>query len=384
MTLGITTKKSSRRARRCRSHLISIPSVAMLLAGSALAQEGRPANLFPLEGLVNSEMAVFELGEAEFFRVWTREEGVGPFFNAPTCANCHFPQNGLAGYPGSGVTIYGQSVTGSDGKDLFLPAAGRVLRKFSNSGFAEEIPEWANAQESRKTPQLMGLGLVEAVPDAVFDQLAAGNGGRVVRSPETGRVMRWGSQNQVATLLEFVRGAYHVELGMALDETGPLPPVLNWLYLLLLDHPEPVVNAALRLLVAQGEVIFTEIGCASCHTPTLRTADGPFTVNGMTIDIEALQGVEFHPYSDFLLHDMGLMDRSDVHLGQAGKQEFRTSALWGQRFDQNNNFHDGSIPHYPMIETMLRHDGEAAAAREAWQTLTSKEQEALRRFVSTR
>jgi CxxC motif-containing protein (DUF1111 family) len=96
---------------RCRSQLISIPLITMLVAGSAFAQADRPANLFSLAGLNASEARAFESGEAEFFRIWTREEGMGPFFNARTCANCHFPANGLGGYPGSNVTIYGRSVS---------------------------------------------------------------------------------------------------------------------------------------------------------------------------------------------------------------------------------------------------------------------------------
>ena len=247
----------------------------------------------------------------------------------------------------------------------------------------EELPDWATVQELRKTPRIMGLGLVEAVPDSTFEELAATNGGRVVRSPQTGRVMRWGTQNHVATLMGFVESAYSREMGLTQWETGTAP-FNSFHYLLLLDSPEPVIGESLQIFVDRGEEVFHRIGCASCHTPTLRTAEGPFEIGDVTVDIHALQGVEFSPYSDFLLHDMGPLDHSDVHLGQAGKQEFRTTPLWGRRFQQTGDFHDGGVPHYPLDETMLRHDGEAAAAREAWKNSSIGDQAHLRRFVASR
>ncbi len=361
---------------------------SLLLAGLASAQADRPSNLFPLDGLNAAELDLFNAGEAEFFRVWSPEEGLGPFFNTRTCANCHFPANGLSGYPPNDVTVYGREATGPRGEELFLPTNGLVLRTQGITAEGktlgpEELPDWANVQDSRKTPRIMGLGLVEAVPDSTFEELAAANGGRVVRSPQTGRVMRWGTQNQMATLMEFVERAYSNEMGLTPWETGTAP-LSSFHYLLLLDSPEPVIDEVLQIYVDRGEVVFDQLGCASCHTPSLRTADGPFAVGDITVDIQALQGVEFNPYSDFLLHDMGALDGSDVHLGQAGKQEFRTTPLWGRRFQQTRDFHDGGVPNYPLDETMLRHDGEAAAAREAWKKSGIRDQEHLRMFVSTR
>jgi CxxC motif-containing protein (DUF1111 family) len=361
---------------------------SLLLAGLASAQAHRPSNLLPLDGLSPAELDLFEAGESEFFRVWSPEDGLGPFFNTRTCASCHYPANGLSGYPENDVTVYGREVTGPEGDELFLPTNGLVLRTLGITADhktlgPEEVPDWATVQESRKTPRIMGLGLVEAVPDSTFEELAGENGGRVVRSPQTGRVMRWGTQNQLATLMEVVESAYSREMGLTRWETGT-GPLSSFYYLLLLDSPESVIGEGLRKYVDRGEVVFNQIGCASCHTPTLRTADGAFSVGEITVDIPALQGVEFSPYSDFLLHDMGALDRSDVHLGQAGKQEFRTTPLWGRRFQQTRDFHDGGVPHYPLDETILRHDGEAAAAREAWKNSGIRDQENLRRFVDSR
>src|SRR5207302_10242362 len=70
--------------------------------------------------------------------------------------------------------------------------------------------------------------------------------------------------------------------------------------------PRGPIDASVR----QGEQVFDRIGCNSCHVDTLHTPT-----------------VQFHPYGDFLLHDIGTGD--GVMQGQAPAKKARTAALWG-------------------------------------------------------
>ena len=79
-----------------------------------------------------------------------------------------------------------------------------------------------------------------------------------------------------------------------------------------------------------GELVFFAVGCAFCHVPTLVTGDNA---------VEALDHKAFHPYSDFLLHDMGALGDGIVQ-GQASGRDMRTAPLWGLR-SAGRLLHDG-------------------------------------------
>lgn len=360
------------------SALSAVPESSADIEGK---QDRRPAPLLALPNLEPEWQVGFDRGEREFFRLLGIKDGLGPHFNAFSCGNCHFPQNGLGGYPPSAVTIYGITALGTLGESLFLPPLGIPLRRLHMGPNAEEIPQWANATDLRKAPQLMGMGLVEAVPDIVFERLAAKNGGRILRSTETGRVNRWGSQDQFSTLNQFVHAAYFAELGIVEGDGPDIDSV--WQYLLLLDHPAKYVHPRLEALVSRGETIFADIGCASCHTPTLTTGPGHLHIDGRTLDIGALRGRTFSPYSDFLLHDLGAGVDTDVHFGFAGRSEFRTSPLWGARYNQSGQMHDGASPIFPFGDSIERHGGEAAKSRDAWRRLPANDKTAIRFFLNS-
>ena len=81
-----------------------------------------------------------------------------------------------------------------------------------------------------------------------------------------------------------------------------------------------------------GEALFAQIGCADCHVPTFVTADDP----GLE---DVLRNREIHPYSDFLLHDMGL-NADGIAQGDATIRELKTPPLWGLRL-RPELWHDG-------------------------------------------
>ena len=112
--------------------------------------------------------------------------------------------------------------------------------------------------------------------------------------------------------------------------------------------------------VKQGEQLFAEAQCASCHIPTLRT--------GVLAGVSSVSNQTIHPYTDMLLHDMGpgLADnRPDFH---ASGSEWRTPPLWGiglvKRVNgHTNSLHDGRAR--DLMEAILWHGGEAEASRQA-------------------
>jgi CxxC motif-containing protein (DUF1111 family) len=115
-------------------------------------------------------------------------------------------------------------------------------------------------------------------------------------------------------------------------------------------------RGAITVEALAGEQVFLQIGCASCHRPTIRTGPSP---------ISALNRADFHPYSDFLLHDMGSLG-DGIAQGQATGREMRTQPLWGLR-NTNRFMHDAATN---SIEAAIRrHDGQGGAARDRFAEL---------------
>ena len=119
-----------------------------------------------------------------------------------------------------------------------------------------------------------------------------------------------------------------------------------------------------------GESIFLGIGCADCHFPAMRT--GPNAV-------AALDGVDFFPFSDFLLHDMGSLNDGIAQSGATG-HEMRTAPLWGARI-RTSFLHDGRAKTIP--DAILAHDGQGLAARNRFATLRPREQKQLVEFIKS-
>jgi CxxC motif-containing protein (DUF1111 family) len=265
----------------------------------------------------------------------------------------------------------------------------------------ETVPAEANVVAKRRTTPLFGLGLVDAVPDQAFKNLAAlermltpGTAGTValVTNLSTGSlsVGKFGWKDQNPTLFQFSGDAYLNEMGI----TNPQFPNENCPQgdcALLASNPEPGLNddgtdvqkfsdfmsflappprGAITTAVQIGESLFTNIGCANCHTTQLTT--GPNS-------IPALNQVVFHPYSDFLLHDMGSLN-DGISQGGASGQEMRTAPLWGARI-RTSFLHDGRARTF--AEAILPHDGQGRAARDRFAALDGRARAQLSAFLDT-
>ena len=259
----------------------------------------------------------------------------------------------------------------------------------------------------RLAPQVVGMGLLEAVPaDVVLagaDPLDAdgdGISGRAnfVWSPSEGErtLGRFGWKANTATVEDQVAGAFHGDIGITSrlhpDENCPEPQTecaaaVNGGTPEVTDSRFDAVSFYIRTLavpamrdpenpqVRTGAGLFQEFGCASCHTSTLST--GPS-------DIATLADQTIHPFTDLLLHDMGegLADGRPDFL--ASGREWRTPPLWGVGLiDEINGerflLHDGRAR--TIEEAILWHSGEAETSKEAFRLAERAAREALVAFL---
>ena len=151
--------------------------------------------------------------------------------------------------------------------------------------------------------------------------------------------------------------------------------------------PPRDVNLATTPAAQAGEMLFTKIGCAICHVTTYKTLRPGTRINGGTYRIPKFLGNKIiHPYSDFLLHDVGTGDgipqaAKPEFLDQSTANKFRTAPLWGLRFRMTNLMHDGDTP--ALEQAIKRHGGEATKVRDRYEQLTSEEKRQLQEFLKS-
>jgi CxxC motif-containing protein (DUF1111 family) len=129
--------------------------------------------------------------------------------------------------------------------------------------------------------------------------------------------------------------------------------------------------------VVLGKNIFIQTGCESCHKQTLQTG---------TSAITSLSNKIFHPYTDLLLHDMGLALDDGYTEGSAKTNEWRTPPLWGLGLSPNSQggqfflLHDGRAK--SIEEAIQLHGGEATASKSKFNQLTAEDKKALLNFLN--
>src|SRR5437867_3790252 len=284
------------------------PRAALLLLAALGAAHcsGRPAGTgepgTPLPGLGPPELARFRAGAELFNHVFGPAEGLGPAFNENQCSACHTSpaSGGVGGERVLKATLF-DSATGCN---LLSAAGGENIRRQLTAqaralGLERELPPPGATTGRFTAPALYGLGLVDAVPDAVLlarqdpeDADHDGISGRVGRTLD-GRVGRFGRKADVATLAEFVASALRFEMGLTTSrypqdavqgrsappraDPAPDPEVGDSVVARLTDFvrflappgrgpPRPTGTAA-GGAVRRGGRRFAAIGCAGCHVP---------------------------------------------------------------------------------------------------------------------
>src|SRR6185295_8143615 len=142
-----------------------------------------------------------------------------------------------------------------------------------------------------------------------------------------------------------------------------------------------------------GSALFDSLSCSVCHTRTITTTPNPATTfnNGTFTVGPFLANKTFHPFSDFLLHDIGTGDGIVENNGEITRNKVRTAPLWGLR-TRDRLMHDGGSSSPPtnngaqsftMNDAILRHAGQATASRNGFLALTSAQRVQLLRFLKS-
>ncbi len=356
----------------------------------------------PFPGLTEGQLVLFQEGQELFEHPFRPREGLGPIFNARACVACH--KRPTVGGHGPG---YRSNLRFTEGPD---DTTGILFHSRAILGMSVDPLPDASPLSKRRPTTLLGLGLVEAIPkEAILayadpdDTNGDGIRGRV--AIQNGQILRFGSQAHVGGLFDFVAEALREELGL----TSPLPgfesepenPALPK----RIQIPQPNVSMDTvqkivdfvaflappprgEVLMDQGEVtygehLFREAGCVWCHVPSYRTREEPIAgKSGPSPEVwAALVNQEVHPYSDFLLHDLGPALDDGVALGASKTSEFKTPALWGLRFRQHLLMHDGRANN--IEQAILYHGGEAASSRIYVLGLSRRDRVALLAFLKS-
>ena len=250
----------------------------------------------------------------------------------------------------------------------------RIPTPVFGAGLIEQIPDGALvANQAASTSQKAALGILGKPNRVRVDQgdpNVNGNDGTIAR-------FGWKAQNK--SLLLFSGEAYNVEMGITNElfqterdekpacqfktvpndatntETNDLVTGLSdiekfALFMRFLAPPTPSPDTpGGAQSIANGRMLFESVGCALCHTPTLRTGNST---------VMALANQDVNLFSDLLLHNMGAKLADDIIQGQAGPDEFRTAPLWG--LGQRIFFlHDGRTT--DLIQAINAHRSPATA-----------------------
>ena len=355
---------------------------------------------------------------------------LGPKFISRSCVECHI-NNGraLPAAIGTPLTKWVFKV-GSDSSGATHPTLGHVLQPQSSSGpnegdvtiasytttsgqygdatpYSLQKPNYTFSGitptffSARIAPQLVGLGLLEAVSESTIIPLADpgdanvdGISGRIqtIIDPQTGqqRLGRFGYKGARARVSHQVAGALNTDMGVTtaifpkLDgETTNSPVELSTADLDLMTRYVALLGVGARrdltnAQALQGEQLFATAQCVKCHTPTLTTS--PY--HPMT----ELRSQTIHPYTDLLLHDMGPGLADNMGEDNATGSEWRTAPLWNIGFTAGVSggeayLHDGRAR--SLEEAILWHGGEAEAAKESFRTMSATERAALIKFLKS-
>ena len=427
--------------------------------GGATTRVDASRNSFalPAPQLTNEERRRFEIGDSFFTQSWVTapastdaRDGLGPTFNAQACSSCHVLDGrgappdptgeearlGLllrlsvpGEHPPTGAPLPDETYGGQlqDRSILGVPAEGtpKVTYSTIEGSYGDGTPFELRAPvydivdlaqgplhediltSPRLAPQVIGMGLLEAIPEEAIvasadpdDRDGDGISGRpnTVWDARAGTTTlgRFGWKANVATVEQQVAGAFHGDIGItsslhpdencppaqaacAAAPTGGSPELTESRLGAVTFYSSTLSVPALRDAedeeVLAGAALFEDFGCSSCHFPTQRT--GPS-------EVATLGEQTIHPYTDLLLHDLGegLADnRPDF---DATGSEWRTPPLWGLGLIDDVNgerflLHDGRAR--TIEEAILWHGGEGEAGKEAFRLAEAEARAALIAFL---
>ena len=370
-----------------------------------------PDNALVTNGFV--DQAQFDLDRAVFQEREEKDEGLGPVYNAQSCAECH--QNPVTGAISQITELRAGSFNGFNFVDH--PGGSLINDRAIDPGFQERVLGGNNVRTFRTSLNTLGDGFVESIDSntlvAIANGQPAGMRGQFIQVPVAEsnnqvRGGRFGWKNQHASLVSFSADAYLNEMGI----TSPLQPTDNTSNGRVVDDgvadPEdpatadapnghdveafarfmrstgvPPRDAALAATpdAQAGSVLFNQVGCQNCHVRDITTAPAGTVINqGAFVVPPALGGKVIHSFGDFLLHNVGTGDGIVQNGGQSTRNKVRTAPLWGMR-SRDRLMHDGES--LTRNEAILRHVGEATPVINNYRNLSNAQQNQLITFLNS-
>jgi CxxC motif-containing protein (DUF1111 family) len=357
-------------------------------------------NVVPLRSF-NDNRFIFE--EAE-----TIADGLGPTYNAQGCRECH--QNVVTG----GASQVAEHRTGRVFDGAFFESQGGSLvhSRATHPAIMELVAFEDDVRTFRVSTNTLGAGFVEAIANdalyAIRDGQPAEMRGTAILVPvleanSAARVGRFGWKNQHASLESFSADAYLNEMGI----TTPLFPDENTsagrdvsAFDTVADPEDDGVDVVafanfmrstkapprgpIDAEVRAGERLFAATGCNVCHVAAIVTAPPGTRINGGALTVRSAVGNKIiHPYSDFLLHDIGTSDGipilPDPEFASTA-QQMRTAPLWALR-TRNRLMHDGLS--FTKQEAISRHAGQASAVTSTYNALDAAQKSQILAFLDS-
>jgi len=397
------------------------------LATTSSAPQEAPTGF---DGLANGMVddTTHAADQAVFDEVDSISSGLGPVYNAQSCRECHqSPVSGAisqvtelrVGSTSRNGTFTAPNVPVGDAGDVIANRSLINDRAICPSGalasseVQERVPDGMNVRTLRTSLNTLGDGYIEAIPDSTITRIATKqcnqNNGQicgtvisvpVLEVPGQTRVARFGWKNQHASLLSFSSDAYLNEIGitnrLSMQDTTTVcktttdpedHPDANGLA--DIDHfaqfmraskpPARDATLAATLDAQKGADIFSQLGCDTCHVSSFVTAPAGSVINsGAFVVPDALGNKIIHPYSDFLLHNVGTGDGIVQNGGPTTALLMRTPPLWGVRL-RTRMLHDGRA--LTFDDAIRGHSGEASHVVRNYLQLTQQEKEQIETFL---
>jgi CxxC motif-containing protein (DUF1111 family) len=339
-------------------------------------------------------------------------DGLGPTYNAQSCSECH--QNVVTG----GASQIAEHRTGrmGDGNVFFESLGGSLVHsRATHPEIVERVTFEDDVRTFRISTNTLGAGFIEAISNetllAIRNRQPASMRGDALMVPVlegdgTARIGRFGWKSQHASLQSFSADAYLNEMGI----TSPLFPDENSssgrevgfgtrfdpvpdpeddgvdvvVFANFMRATKAPARGRITDEVRRGEQLFTQLGCATCHVASIQTARPGTRINGNAFTVPAALGNKIiHPYSDFLVHDIGTGDGIPIlptpeFAHTANKM--RTAPLWALR-TRNRLMHDGLS--FTKQEAIARHAGQASAVTARYTALTDADKGRVLAFLDS-
>ena len=334
-------------------------------------------------------------------------DGLGPVYNAQSCAECH--QSPVTGGTSQVAELRAGHFDAARNVFVDHPGGSLINDRAINAALQESVLPGNEVRSLRGSIGVLGDGYVEAIDSNALADIArnqpVGMRGQLLQVPVleaaagTVRGGRFGWKDQHASLESFSADAYLNEMGV----TNPFFPKDNTSngrvvsdstadpeddgvdvqlfasFIRSTKAPPRDTRLAATPDALAGEQLFNSTGCSVCHVSTLVTVAAGTKINGGAFTVPpALGSKRIHPYSDYLLHDLGTGDGIVQNGGQGTRNKLRTIPLWGLR-TRTRGMHDGLS--LTPGDSILRHAGEAAGVTSRYRALTAAQRNQLLTFL---